>query len=184
MKMEFNFKEIRTLDVSGQISKRGQFNYLSWSYALDILLQQDPSANWTFCEPITFGETMMVTTTVTAFGKTVPMILPVMDNRNQAIKNPDAMAINKAYMRCIAKNIACFGIGLHIFEGDDLPSEPVSQFDLQPYLDELNQSTTVDYLKKSYFSTYELLKNNPVAQKALEEAKNQKYKELKELKND
>jgi hypothetical protein len=178
----FDFNEIRSLDVSAHVAKRGQFNYLSWSYAMDILLQQDSTAVWEFLEPVAFGETMMVRTTVTAFHKTVPMILPVMDIRNQAIKNPDAMAVNKAYLRCVTKNIACFGIGLHIFEGDDLPSEPVTQFDVQPYLDALNLATSMDELKQKYFAHYQLLKNNPTALKQLEQAKNQKQLELKETK--
>jgi hypothetical protein len=28
-------------------------------------------------------------------------------------------------MRCLAKNIALFGLGLYIFRGEDLPAEPV-----------------------------------------------------------
>jgi hypothetical protein len=68
---------------------------------------------------------------------------------------------------------------LHIFEGDDLPSEPVTQFDVQPYLDALNLATSMDELKKTYFAHYQLLKNNPTALKQLEQAKNQKQLELK-----
>jgi hypothetical protein len=55
------------------------------------------------------------------------MHLPVMDYRNQAIGNPNSVDINKAMMRCLAKCIACFGIGLYIYSGEDLPAdaEPV-----------------------------------------------------------
>jgi hypothetical protein len=31
-------------------------------------------------------------------------------------------------MRCLAKNIALFGLGLYIFRGEDLPQEPVITF--------------------------------------------------------
>jgi hypothetical protein len=65
---------------------------------------------------------MMVMTTVTAFGKTLDMLLPVMDHNNKAIKDPDSFAINKAYMRCLAKNVAAHGIGLYIFAGEDIPN--------------------------------------------------------------
>jgi hypothetical protein len=75
---------------------------------------------------------MMVTTTVTAFGKTLQMLLPVMDHNNKAIKNPDSFAINKAYMRCLAKNVAAHGIGLYIFAGEDLPNAEDTPTQSQP----------------------------------------------------
>jgi len=46
------------------------------------------------------------------------MQLPVIQN-NKAIKNPTAMDINTAMMRCLAKCIAVFGIGLYIYKGED-----------------------------------------------------------------
>jgi hypothetical protein len=49
------------------------------------------------------------------------MHLPVMDNRNNALKNPDARKISDSMMRALAKCIACFGIGLYIYAGSDLP---------------------------------------------------------------
>lgn len=67
---------------------------------------------------------MMVVCTVTAFDKPITMHLPVMDHRNQAIKNPDAVAVNKAMMRCLVKAIACHGLGLEVYAGEDLPSFP------------------------------------------------------------
>jgi hypothetical protein len=81
-------------------------------------------ANWTFNRPEAFGETLMVSCTVTAFGKPITMHLPVMDHRNQAIKNPDAFAVNKNMMRCLVKAIACHGLGLYIYAGEDVPHEP------------------------------------------------------------
>jgi hypothetical protein len=44
-----------------------------------------------------------------------------MDHRNQAVKNPDAFVVNKNMMRCLVKAIACHGLGLHIYAGEDLP---------------------------------------------------------------
>jgi hypothetical protein len=51
------------------------------------------------------------------------MHLPVMDHRNQAIKNPNAFEVNKNMMRCLVKAIACHGLGIHIYAGEDLPLE-------------------------------------------------------------
>jgi len=48
-------------------------------------------------------------------------LLPVMDNRNRSIADPDSFAVNTAIMRCLTKCIALFGLGLYIFAGEDLP---------------------------------------------------------------
>jgi hypothetical protein len=119
-----SYIERTKINVSKHIEKKGRFNYLSWVYALDELQKQDETAEWKYQEHTIYPDgSMMVTTTVTAFGKTLQMLLPVMDHNNKAIKQPDAFAINKAYMRCLAKNVAAHGIGLYIFAGEDLPHE-------------------------------------------------------------
>ena len=48
-------------------------------------------------------------------------IHPVLDNRNQTIKEPNAFEINTSIQRCLAKAIALHGLGLYIFAGEDLP---------------------------------------------------------------
>lgn len=119
-----NFEKIAKIDVGDRVEKKANLSYLSWAWAVDQLMRVDPEANWTFHEPQMFGETMMVSCTVTAFGKPVMMHLPVMDHRNQAIKNPDAFQVNKNMMRCLVKAIACHGLGLYIYAGEDVPHEP------------------------------------------------------------
>lgn len=118
---ENNFIKLASIDVGDKIEKKQNLSYLSWAWAVDHLMRHDPAANWEFHEPQMFGETMMVSCTVTAFGKPLTMHLPVMDHRNQAIKNPDAFAVNKNMMRCLVKAIACHGLGLYIYAGEDLP---------------------------------------------------------------
>jgi hypothetical protein len=114
-----NYAKLAAIDVGQHIEKKGQLSYLSWAWAVDQLLRQDPEANWQFNEPKYFGETVMVSVTVTAFGKPVTMQLPVMDNRNNAVSNPDARKISDAQMRCLVKAIACHGLGLYIYAGED-----------------------------------------------------------------
>ena len=46
--------------------------------------------------------------------------MPVMDYKHDAVTNPNARQINDATMRCLAKNVALFGIGLKLYTGDDL----------------------------------------------------------------
>ena len=120
--METNkFIELAAVNVGANIEKKGEFSYLSWSFALAELMRLDPSASWVFHEPQHFGQTLMVSCTLTAFDKPVYMWLPVIDHSNKAIKDPDAMAVNKAMMRCLVKAIAAHGLGLYIYAGEDLP---------------------------------------------------------------
>ena len=86
------FAELRAINVNEYVEKKGALKYLSWTWAVDTLLQNDPQATWEFPEPKYFGDTVMVFCNVTALGKTMRMQLPVMDNRNNAIPNPTASA--------------------------------------------------------------------------------------------
>ncbi len=61
--------------------------------------------------------------------------LPVIDNRNKPIINPDAFAINTSIMRCLAKAVALHGLGLYIYAGEDLPES----FDDEPVQPVTNQ---------------------------------------------
>jgi hypothetical protein len=80
-------------------------------------------ATWEYKEPMKFGDTMMVFCTVTAFGKNMTAQLPVMNNQNKSMLNPDSFAVNTAMQRCLAKAIALHGLGLYIYAGEDLPED-------------------------------------------------------------
>jgi hypothetical protein len=149
------YAKLRKLNVNEQTEKKGNLTYLSWTYAIDELLQADETATWDFPEPKYYGETMMVFCNVTAFGKTMKMQLPVMDNRNNAIANPDSRKISDATMRCLAKCCACFGIGLYIFAGQELP-----QIDAEDYTEELIACTTLDELQKAYLRIVPIFKTD------------------------
>lgn len=123
MSEKTNFEKMAAIDVTAHIEKKNNLSYLSWAWAVDQLLRTDPAASWSFGDPEPFNETLMVFCTVTAFGKSMTMQLPVMDYRNKAISNPDAFAVNTAMMRCLVKAIALHGLGLYIYAGEDLPLE-------------------------------------------------------------
>jgi hypothetical protein len=131
--MMSKYLELRKIDVSEHIEKKNNLSYLSWAWAVDTLLQQDPSATWEYKKPAQFGETLMVFCSVTAFGKTMTAQLPVMDYRNKAIVNPDAFSVNTAMQRCLAKAIALHGIGLYIYSGEDLPENTVKEIEVTEY---------------------------------------------------
>lgn len=126
------FSELSKVDVSSKIEKKGNLSYLSWAYAWGELQKKYPEATYTiekFDNNLPYvhdeGTGYMVFTNVTVGGTTREMMLPVMDNRNKALKAATMFDINKAIMRCLVKNIAMFGLGLNIYAGEDLPtSEP------------------------------------------------------------
>ena len=115
------FERLAALDVGKYLEKKNGLAYLSWAWAVDQLLRADPNAEWSYAEPVRFGETMMVSCTVTAFGRPRTMQLPVMDHWNKAITNPDAFAVNTAMQRCLVKAIALHGLGLYVYAGEDVP---------------------------------------------------------------
>jgi hypothetical protein len=116
-----NYSELRKIDVSKHIEKKNGLSYLSWAWAVDTLLQNDPTATWEYGEPRMFGDTMMVFCTVTAFGVSRTAQLPVMDHRNRAISQPDAFSVNTAMQRVLTKAIAITtGLGLSLYAGEDV----------------------------------------------------------------
>ncbi len=115
------YEDLAKINVNEHTEKKGNLTYLSWAWAVDQLQRLDTEANWTYSEPKQYGDTMMVFCTVTAFGRSRTAQLPVMDYKNKAIANPNAMDVNTAMQRCLAKAIALHGIGLYIYAGEDLP---------------------------------------------------------------
>ena len=123
-----------SINVNDHTEKKGGLTYLSWAWAWAEVLKHDPSATWIVYnygpdgsqQPCMWiGDTAMVHTSVTISGLRRECMLPVMDNRNSAVKNPDARKISDAIMRCMTKAIAMHGLGLYIYAGEDLPqAEP------------------------------------------------------------
>jgi hypothetical protein len=112
------------VDVSDRIEKKQNLSFLSWSWAWGTLMEHYPQAEYCFQEPAEAQRdgSVMVYCTVTIDGLSRQMWLPVMDFKNQAISNPDAVQVNKAKMRCLVKCLAMFGLGHYIYAGEDLPS--------------------------------------------------------------
>jgi len=168
------YNDLKTINVNDHTEKKGQLTYLSWAWAVDKLLENDPMATWEFPEPKYFGDTVMVFCNVTALGKTMRMQLPVMDNRNNSISNPDSRKISDATMRCLAKCVACFGIGLYIYAGSDLP-----QADIDGILAELGKAKDTEQLTAAYKKAMVECNND----KDLQEQVKQRAIEIKSLFN-
>ena len=122
----------------------------------------------------------MVFCEVNAFGVSRTAQLPVMDHRNKAISEPDAFQVNTAMQRCLAKAISLHGIGLYIYAGEDLPEE--AKEDPTDHLKIVSEAENMEDLKQAFTTAYKAFKNNPEAIKQLDAAKEQRKKELTEIK--
>jgi len=154
-----NYQTLRAINVNAHTEKKNNLTYLSWAWAVDQLLMQDPTATWSYGEPVAFGETLMVFCTVTAFGKAMTSQLPVMDYRNKAIPNPDSMAVNTAMQRCLAKAIALHGLGLYIYAGEDVPEEDKVKAPTKQSIDELRLNAAIEKILDGSYTVGKLKAN-------------------------
>tara|TARA_R100001082_G_scaffold7750_1_gene4652 strand:- start:1281 stop:1859 length:579 start_codon:yes stop_codon:yes gene_type:complete len=130
------FETLDKVDVSTHTEKKGQFNYLSWAWAVRELLRVAPEATWIVHEWGLEGNKQpymqteagcFVKVSVNVNGISREQVHPVLDNRNQPIKTPNAFQINTSIQRCLAKAIALHGLGLYIFAGEDLPDSKLDE---------------------------------------------------------
>ena len=127
------FEQFSKIDVNKNKKKKGQFDYLSWAWAVAELLKVCPEAEWEVHEYqnedgltapyMTTNSGCFVKVSVTCDGIVRSQVHPVTDNRNQPIKQPTCSDIGNSIQRCLAKAIALHGLGLYIPEPDALNSE-------------------------------------------------------------
>lgn len=151
-----HFEKLNAINVNDktEVKDNGQvkLTYLSWAWAWQECKKQFPDASYEIEKfennlPYVYDENTgyMVFTKVTIEGITHEMWLPVMDEKNKAMKNksytyktkygekevaPATMFdINKTIMRCLTKNLAMFGLGIYIYAGEDLPEDVKNELD-------------------------------------------------------
>lgn len=122
------------IDCSDQIEKKGNLKYLSWAWAWGIAMEHFPDTSFEvkyFADPshetkqypfeVHPDGTVTVWMEIAINGIRRTMWLPVMDNRNNSIKNPSSRQVSDTTMRCLVKGLALFGLGHYIYAGEDLP---------------------------------------------------------------
>lgn len=144
------FLELFNVNVNDHVEEKNTgkavLKYLSWAWAWAEVRKRFPNATYEIFRneqnlPYYYDPQsgIIVYTSVTINDETHMMWLPVMDSGNNAMKfepyeiptkyGPKQIAaatmfdVNKAIMRCLAKNLAMFGLGLYIYSGEDLPEE-------------------------------------------------------------
>ena len=130
------WETLSQIDCSEHIEKKGGFNYLSWAWAWGMLMEHCPDATFenhlnADGYPCFFDRNgnAMVRVTLTVGEHSHTEDFPVLNYKNQAIKDPDAFAVNTALKRCLVKCMAYFGLGHYIYAGEDLPPQEVVPFD-------------------------------------------------------
>ena len=147
------FDALYNMNLGDKVEKKDNLSYLTWSEAWKAFREVYPSATFRvitnpdtklpyFVDP---NVGIMVFTEVTADDLTLTMFLPVMNSSNRAMKlepynyqvwdkqnrryvdktceAATMFDINKTIMRCLVKNLALFGLGLKLYQGEDLPSD-------------------------------------------------------------
>lgn len=145
------FNQLSSLNVNDKTEKKNGLTYLSWSQAWLEFKKVYPTATYNVVKTPQTGLPyfvdpavgIMVFTEVEADGLKYSMWLPVMDGANKAMKteaytyqvwnkttkqyeNRKVEAatmtdVNRSIMRCLCKNLAMFGLGLYIYNGEDMP---------------------------------------------------------------
>ena len=154
------------------VDKKGKFKYLTWTQAYAYMMDNYPHAEYSMHEPVYFrDETVMVHCTIKIGEMKRDMWLAVMDHKNNAIKNPAATDISNAQMRCFVKCIAMFGLGLHIYAGEDIPmnedeegDDKDNSVDVQVAKEETREKPSEEKSKSDKADAY--------AQKCISEIKN------------
>ena len=145
------FETLSSINVNNKVEKKGRLTYLSWSYAWGEVKKTYENANYSVIKneetnlPYFYDESLgfMCYTEVTINNECLEMWLPVLDSNNKAMKKeayviktysgnktiqPATMFdINKTIMRCLAKNLAMFGLGHYLYAGEDLPEQLIDE---------------------------------------------------------
>jgi len=133
--MSANYKEI--WDTLNKVSmdkikdKKGKFDYLSWTDMWQEIHKYFPEVDYEFKEfdNPTYGTmdclvypdgSASVHCKVTIKGVTRTMWLAVTDYNNNAKKDWNVVDIANTKMRCLTKCMSMFGLGAHIYRGEDL----------------------------------------------------------------
>ena len=127
------FKTLYDIDVNEFVKKKNSQTFLPWAKAWALVKEIYPDATYNIYERetpdgliinyFTDGRTCWVKTGVTINGIEHTEDLPVMDFKNQSIllENVTSQDVNKAIQRSLTKACARHGLGLYIYEGEDLP---------------------------------------------------------------
>lgn len=194
MKKEI-FNELYGININPHIEQDYKgLSYLSWATAYKLAMDKDPAMNYEIVQDndgmpfFSRGDVHIVKTKVTMFGETKEMFLPIMDNKHNAVAKPNSRQVNDNIMRCLAKNIAMFGIGLPLYIGEDLAqfkddasnnkSKKTSETEFKKAIDMINALANTEEKSEKVFDMIEKFNKNSLMDCTIEELR-RIYDELK-----
>lgn len=144
------FDTLNSVDVSEKVKQKNNLTYLAWSSAWAEVMKRYPDSTFEVKQQTLDdggntrpwhddGKTGWVEVSVTIEGKTITETLAIMDFKNKSIPVDQITSVdaNKAIKRCLVKAIAMHGLGLYIYEGEDLPEETTKTLTLKAEIKEL-----------------------------------------------
>lgn len=122
------FATLSAIDITDKLKEKNKMSYLPWSSAWAIVKEHFPEATYeivkteTGCLYHTDGKTCWVETSLTIGGETQNETLAVMDFKNASIPADTVQStqFSKSIKRCLVKNAALFGLGLSLWNGEEL----------------------------------------------------------------
>ena len=122
------FQTLSAIDITPYLKKKGNINYLPWSSAWAIVKERFSDAKYGVLKTnddmayYTDGKTCWVETYVTINDETQTESLAVMNHRNQSIPADEVTSVDfeRSIKRCLVKNLALFGLGLSLWNGEEL----------------------------------------------------------------
>lgn len=155
------FNQLNQKDVNDHVEKKNGLTYLAWSYAHQELKKIDSNYSiktHEFVHPdvqldnyfvpyLATPEGYFVQVSVTVKGQTETEWLPVLDFRNKSLAKGSATTfdINKAQKRCFVKAAALHGLGLYIYNGEEVPN--ANDNDITELEERINQFVTLSQEK-------------------------------------
>lgn len=193
MKKEI-FNELYGININPHIEQDYKgLSYLSWATAYKLAMDKDPAMNYEIVQDndgmpfFSRGDVHIVKTKVTMFGETKEMFLPIMDNKHNAVAKPNSRQVNDNIMRCLAKNIAMFGIGLPLYVGEDLAQfkddtsnkvKKTTETEFKKAIDMINALANTEEKSEKVFDMIEKFNKNSLLDCTIEELR-KIYNELK-----
>lgn len=144
------FDTLNKVDVSNKIKTKNNLKYLSWASAWAEVKKVFPDATYKIYPQIMDefrntrfwhddGRTGWVEVSVTINGIELIENLAIMDFKNKSIPADEITSVdaNKSMKRCLVKACAMHGLGMYIYEGEEIPEESSRVIELHEEIDDL-----------------------------------------------
>ena len=138
------FNTLNDVNLTEKVKSKNNLTYLPWSSAWSEVKKRYHDASFRVLPQVVDelgntrpwhddGKTGWVEVSVTIEGCELTETLAIMDFKNKSIPVEQITSVdaNKSIKRCLVKACAMHGLGLYIYEGEELPQEMAKILELQ-----------------------------------------------------